>query len=418
MAKKLVYNYTFTPGGAGAGTLVMKGNWKERSIQLITNVTDNIIIYNFAESGSGGTTTYNSSTGETTLTLDKDTSSMSASDELQIFVDQEHEEIEFGESFVDPVHKLRVSTPENLIDTDFEYGLQGSKWETIELVNNIPSIYSLSPGVSIAEISKVTSTANTQLITVTCGTAHDLSVGDPIEVRGLTRRTAEGKYLVTNVESSLVFSYKASGVQSTSGDINTAYTTIIPGAFFAASDITYNVNESIATDNADPSTLTITTDYSHGLTTSTSLYITNTVGKKSFSISTTTDAAADGDAVVRTSDSSFYVPQHNLYNNQRIFITPSGGTLPSTVVGAPEPSDTTTINAVYNAVKTGLDSIQTTMSSHASRYYMYYTNGALYPYLTSYNTTTATSVDGGDFHRQYLTYGDYAGNRTSYFRLY
>ena len=96
MAKKLVYNYTFTPGGAGAGTLVMKGNWKERSIQLITNVTDNIIIYNFAESGSGGTTTYNSSSGETTLTFDKDTSSMSASDELQIFVDQEYDEIEFG----------------------------------------------------------------------------------------------------------------------------------------------------------------------------------------------------------------------------------------------------------------------------------------------------------------------------------
>ena len=418
MAKKLVYNYTFTPGGAGAGTLVMKGNWKERSIQLITNVTDNIIIYNFAESGSGGTTTYNSSSGETTLTLDKDTSSMSASDELQIFVDQEYDEIEFGESFVDPVHKLRVSTPENLIDTDFEYGLQSSKWETLELVNNIPSIYSLSPGVSIAEISKVTSTANTQLITVTCGTPHDLSVGDPIEVRGLTRRTAEGKYLVTNVESTLVFSYKASGVQSTSGDINTAYTTIIPGAFFAASDIAYNVNESIATDNADPSTLTITTDYSHGLTTSTSLYITNTVGKKSFSISTTTDAADDGDAVVRTSDSSFYVPQHNLYNNQRIFITPNGGTLPSTITGAPEPSDTTTINAVYNAVKTGLDSIQTTMSTHASRYYMYYTSASLYPYLTTINTTTATSVDGGDFHRQYLTYGDYASNRTSYFRLY
>ena len=419
MAKKLVYNYTFTPGGAGAGTLVMKGNWRERSIQLITNVTDNIIIYNFASSGTGGTSAYDAATGETTLTLDYDTSSMSADDELQIFVDEEFNEVSFAESFVDPVHKLRVSEPENLIDTDFEYGLQSSKWETLEVVNNIPSIYSLSPGVSIAEISRVAAVNNSDLITVTCGTVHDLSIGDPIEVRGLTSRTAEGKYLVTNVESSLVFSYRANSPQSATQDINTAYTTIIPGAFFAASDIVYNVNESIATDNANPSTLTITTDYQHGLSTSTSLYITNTVGKKSFGITTTTDLAADGVGVVTTSNSSIFIPAHNLYNNQRIFLSADGGgTLPSTTAGAPEPSDTTTINAVYTAAKSGLDSIQTSMGSDKSRFLMYYTSTALYPYYVSYNTTTASSVDGGDTHYQYLTYGDYGNNQTHTFQLY
>jgi hypothetical protein len=31
----------------------------------------------------------------------------------------------------DPVDKLRVSTPQALIDTDFEYGTQPTKWETI-----------------------------------------------------------------------------------------------------------------------------------------------------------------------------------------------------------------------------------------------------------------------------------------------
>jgi len=44
MAKKLVYKYTFTPGGAGAGTIVVNGNWKERSLLLITNV---LIILSF-----------------------------------------------------------------------------------------------------------------------------------------------------------------------------------------------------------------------------------------------------------------------------------------------------------------------------------------------------------------------------------
>ena len=39
----------------------------------------------------------------------------------------------------DAVGKFRVSNPQALIDTDFEYGLQGTKWETIELVNGYPS---------------------------------------------------------------------------------------------------------------------------------------------------------------------------------------------------------------------------------------------------------------------------------------
>ena len=36
-------------------------------------------------------------------------------------------EIRFPKEFIDPVTKLRVSNPENLIDTDFEYGLQPTK---------------------------------------------------------------------------------------------------------------------------------------------------------------------------------------------------------------------------------------------------------------------------------------------------
>ena len=108
----MVYNYVFTPAGAGLGTLVVKGNWKQRSLQLITNVTDGIILFNFADPDAGATTSYDSDKRETTITLEQDTASMSADDEIQIFVDTEFEEVEFGESFVDPVHKLRVSNPE------------------------------------------------------------------------------------------------------------------------------------------------------------------------------------------------------------------------------------------------------------------------------------------------------------------
>ena len=42
---------------------------------------------------------------------------------------------------VDPVGKLRVSQPQALIDTDFEYGTQPTKWESIALQNSRQSTY-------------------------------------------------------------------------------------------------------------------------------------------------------------------------------------------------------------------------------------------------------------------------------------
>ena len=80
----------------------------------------------------------------------------------------------------------------------------------------------------------------------------------------------------------------------------TAYTTIIPGSFFTGSNIEYEKSRGIETDNADPSTLTIETEFNHGLTTSTSLYITNTVGKRSIGIASTSSNAPDGSPFVNT----------------------------------------------------------------------------------------------------------------------
>jgi len=163
MAKKLVHNYTFD---ASAQTIKIRGRYLTRALILITNVTDNIIIYNFADAQAGATSvTYDSDADETTITLVYNTASMSDSDELQILLDEQETTIEPGESIVDPVHKMRVSNPENLIDTDFEYGLQPTKWETIELVSNIPSVYTRDSGVSIRGILSVNSLNNSRTVT-------------------------------------------------------------------------------------------------------------------------------------------------------------------------------------------------------------------------------------------------------------
>jgi hypothetical protein len=412
MAKKLVYNYTFD---ASAQTIVVGGNFKLRTIQLITNVTDGIIIYNFADSAKGGSVSYDTTNDETTITLDHDTTSMSDSDELQIFVDIPEDKVEFGETFVDPVSKLRVTNPENLIDTDFEYGLQPTKWETVELVNNIPSAYTRAPGVSIPGIVSVIATLNSELVTVTTSEEHGLSIGDPIEVRGLSSRTANGKYLITQVPSTTKFNYKASAIQSAAGDKLTAYTTIIPGSFFTGSSIQYDKFEGVNTDGANPSTLTITTDYAHGMSTNTSMYITNTVGKKELTLSnTTTSTAPDGDAYVDTSSDDIYLPLHGLYNDQQITVTAGvGGVVPGTSGTPSDPNTSTICQAAFDAAESWADTRAATMISATdhSRLLMNYSGSNEYYMYNDQNIIPNASY--GTSITQEFIFGD-SGTQTLY----
>lgn len=80
--KTLITNYSFN---ASAKTITFNGytNISLDSILLITNVTDNIIIYNFADPTRGGTVTNNI----LTLIYDTSTAGMSNTDRLQIYYD-------------------------------------------------------------------------------------------------------------------------------------------------------------------------------------------------------------------------------------------------------------------------------------------------------------------------------------------
>lgn len=78
--KNLVTNYTFNSSTRQI-TLTDYTSVDLEGFLLVTNVTDNIIIYNFADPTRGGTVSAN------VLTLDFDTTSMSNTDDLQIFID-------------------------------------------------------------------------------------------------------------------------------------------------------------------------------------------------------------------------------------------------------------------------------------------------------------------------------------------
>ena len=136
MARKVLHetNYTFTPS---TRTIVIPDHIPRERLVLITNVTTNQVIYNFSDPSLKATSYTpaidSNNVATTTIVLNYNTAAMSSTDKLQITVDEYAESFQPDESYMDPVGKFRVSTPTSLIDTDFEYGVQGSKWETLTL---------------------------------------------------------------------------------------------------------------------------------------------------------------------------------------------------------------------------------------------------------------------------------------------
>ena len=97
----------------------------------------------------------------TVITLNYSTASMNATDKLQIFVDEYEETIRPAETFNDPVSKMRVSTPQALIDTDFEVGLQPTKWESLQKLSNRASFfYNPTTPISLRSVKPLISGGN------------------------------------------------------------------------------------------------------------------------------------------------------------------------------------------------------------------------------------------------------------------
>ena len=264
MARKLAFDYTFNKA---ARQVVLNGNVNSKRLLLINNATANTVIYNVGDPAlKANSVVYNSTTDITTITLNYDTTGMNNSDVLQVFVEEDGVEIKPVNTLLDPVSKFRVSEPNTLIDTDFEYGLQATKWETLERVNNVPGYYSISGDTPLSNITDVT-TNGSKIVTVTTTSPHGLTTGIPVDVRGLDSITAEGTFLVRKT-TDYTFTYETRTVQpgspSVPVSINTAYVTITTGRFYVQSQIPFdnsvNVDEGpVVTDNATSSTLSVTT---------------------------------------------------------------------------------------------------------------------------------------------------------------
>jgi len=197
MARKIMLDtqYTFNPA---TGVVVLSNRYiPQERLLLITNVTKNKVIFNFSDPSLSATsyvTSMTGATGVTTITLAYNTSTMSSTDKLQVTVDEYSENIRPSEEMMDPVGKMRVSTPQSLIDTDFEYGTQVSKWENLTMINNRPLAYQTVPNIS--NLQSIYLGTNTRNVVVNFTGTHYLAAGSPITIQDTYITLANGNYVI------------------------------------------------------------------------------------------------------------------------------------------------------------------------------------------------------------------------------
>jgi hypothetical protein len=246
MAKRKEERYRFI---ASTGTIKIPDYIKPNDILLIINAADGIIIANQLDPGKGFTVTYNpppvtdvdfiyAVDGFTEIDLDYDTSGMSDTDSLTIYIDDRGDRrgltvrpYAFG---TDAIERQRTADPQSLIDADFEYGLQNTKWQSIGLNRSIPSFYEFpGPALSATDIvSQGAATYSTIRVTVETGTA--LAVGTPVAITGTTNQLADGLFVViaNNSPTLSTFDVLAKG-SVPSGSIYTPYSVVKQGGVYA-----------------------------------------------------------------------------------------------------------------------------------------------------------------------------------------
>jgi len=257
---------------------------------LIVNSTRNKILFNFSDPTQTITVSYlypdysiAHPMGETsyrtviTLNASVDTTGMLSTDTLQIIVDDEHQKVTFDDTFIDGAQKLRTSEPQSLMDTDFEYSVQPSKWEAIFLANGYPSFFPKASGGNSFDVVSIIGNGvrPRSSMTVTTALPHGLTPGQIVSVQETLNYLAEGTALVTAAPTTTTFTYTARGAVSgdvASGTLTTVYGgdifdgAHIPGGNFPIGGINTLNRWRATVDGAAPiSTVTAIFDQPHGI---------------------------------------------------------------------------------------------------------------------------------------------------------
>jgi len=254
----------------GVSTIRLLGNYDTSEVLLITDANNGNILYNFSDNANTASFSYKqgNSSGDgrplsdvdfeywyqttdtiTTIELSADTTSLTVGSPIQVFVEDPNQQIRPWEFGTDAIERMRVAAPQAMLDADFEYGLQPTKWQALALQRSYPSLYEI-PGTDVG-IANVTTDASASsggfgasLITVTSIGTHGFSVGTPITIRGLNGAVngfsrAEGSYIIYSIPTPYQFTYYSSSkVGTANGDtLFTSYVTVRQAGFYTGASI-------------------------------------------------------------------------------------------------------------------------------------------------------------------------------------
>ena len=254
---------------ASAREVVVPGGIQREQLILITNVTDNKVIYNFSDPELTATE-YHISTDirnntTTRIILAYDTTSMSDTDKLQIVYDDFVETVQPDETYHDAVNKAKISTPQSQIDTDFEYSTQDTKWESLATINNNPFAYKSLDPIVVTQVEAFEDERRIR-VSVDTGQSSVPTAGTSVYVQDTIFDGANGVFIVDRTVGGNQFEYTATYQWST-GDSSiqdSARTAVYLGIHYTGSDIGTGTAGITLTAQADGSIL-VACDEAHGL---------------------------------------------------------------------------------------------------------------------------------------------------------
>ena len=172
----------------------------------------------------------------------------------------------------DPVGKMRVSTPQSLIDTDFEYGTQPTKWESICLQNNRSSVYYIPQ--QPLPVNAITGTATADQVTITTSASITIANNTPVYIQNSTNSSINqwGWIVTGGTGSSFTVTFAPGTTTTTNAAAYFSSTTcyVYSGYFYSGSGIQVGSNAITVTS---ATVLTITTTGAHGLSKGSYVYI-------------------------------------------------------------------------------------------------------------------------------------------------
>jgi len=172
----------------------------------------------------------------------------------------------------DAVDKMRVSTPQSLIDTDFEYGQQPSKWEQLDLENNRQSCWYNQN--SPIPVTSITGNGTTTLVVSTTAT---VTVGTPVFIEDALDTNANGWWLVSASTGGTSFTVITTNVVASGEQYNATATYIYSGYFFTNAGIAVAASSTTAITTSGTA-ITVNTTYPHGLSANSLVFIVTTTG--------------------------------------------------------------------------------------------------------------------------------------------